>query len=105
MFLRQLNRSLIISVLMACAAGPAMAQITSAKPGKVKAANRRALREARKTDAPYKDTHLDVSKDRLKRGSSEPKAAPRGEEHKYKNGQAPNVKEPGILGLRRKKKL
>ncbi|GAA4368049.1 hypothetical protein GCM10023185_40430 [Hymenobacter saemangeumensis] len=91
--------------MVACTSGPALAQIVREKPGKVKAANRRALREARKTEVPYKDTHLDVSKDRLKRGSSEPKATQHSNKLDYKHGIAPNVKEPGIFGLRRKKKL
>lgn len=63
---------LALSLLLAGAAHPAQAQIARSSPGKVKAANRKALREARKTDTPYKDTHLAVPKNRLKRGASEP---------------------------------
>jgi hypothetical protein len=63
---------LVLSLLLASAAHPALAQIARSSPGKVKAANRKALREARKADTPYKDTHLDVPKNRLKRGASEP---------------------------------
>lgn len=102
---RQLTLTLFLSVAAVCAATPAPAQIVEAKPAQVKAANRQALREARKTDAPFKDTHLAVSKGRLKRGASEPKPTKGSAELKYKNGQAPNVKEPGVLSLRRKKKL
>jgi len=90
--------------VVAFAAEPALAQIVREKPRKVKAANRRALREARDAEVPYKDTHLDVSKDRLKRGSSEPKNVTSNSKLNYKTGKAPNVK-PGFLGLRRKKKL
>jgi len=65
---------LVLSLLLAGGGHPALAQISHAGPGKVKAANRKALREARKTDTPYKDTHLAVPKNRLKRGASEPEA-------------------------------
>ncbi|MDO7875190.1 hypothetical protein Q5H93_10645 [Hymenobacter sp. ASUV-10] len=65
---------LVLSLLLVGAAYPALAQISHAGPAKVKAANRKALREARKADTPYKDTHLAVPKNRLKRGASEPQA-------------------------------
>ncbi|WP_046246895.1 hypothetical protein [Hymenobacter terrenus] len=82
----------------------AAAQIIHKKPGQVKAANRRALREARRTNSPYKDSHLDVTPDRLKRGqSTQPQPETNAELH-YKNGTAPNVKPPGFLGLRPKKR-
>jgi hypothetical protein len=64
---------LALSLLLAGTTPSALAQIARSSPGKVKAANRKALREARKTDTPYKDTHLAVPKSRLKRGASEPK--------------------------------
>ena len=82
----------------------AHAQTVDQKPGKVKAANRRALREARATDSPYKDSHLDVTPDRLKRGESAQAQPQSTNAVNYKNGTAPNVKPPGLLG-RRKKKL
>jgi hypothetical protein len=112
---RYLTPLLLLSIAVAGSTRPALAQIATEKPGKVKANNRRALREVRKTDTPYKDTHLDVPASRLKRGSSEapqPEAGGREasskeqkKEQKYKTGKAPNVKEPGIFGVRRKKKL
>jgi hypothetical protein len=83
----------------------AQAQIVREKPGKVKAANRRALREARKTDSPYKDSHLDITRDHLKRGQSNQPQPDNSDEVNYKKGTAPNVKSPGLLGARRKKKL
>ena len=46
------------------------AQIVHEKPAQVNAANRRALREARRTESPYKESHLDVTPARLKRGQS-----------------------------------
>lgn len=83
----------------------AQAQIVREKPGQVKAANRRALRDAKKTDSPYKDSHLDVTRDRLKRGQSTQPQPETSSELNYKKGTAPNVKPPGLLGVRRKKKL
>ena len=81
----------------------AQAQIVHEKPGQVKAANRRALREAQRTESPYKDSHLDVTPDRLRRGASTQPAPEGSTEFHYKNGNAPNDKPPGFLGLRRKK--
>ena len=83
----------------------ASAQIVDQKPGQVKAANRRALRETRHTDAPYKDSHLEVTAGRLKRGRSTQPHPQRDKDVNYRKGTAPNVKPPGFLGLRRKKKV
>jgi hypothetical protein len=83
---------------------PARAQIVREKPGKIKAANRRALREDSRTESPYKDSHLDVTRDRLKRGQSTQPQPESNRAVEYKKGTAPNVKSPGLLGLRRKKK-
>ena len=80
----------------------AQAQIVHEKPGQVKAANRRALREAQRTESPYKDSHLDVTPDRLKRGGSSETRPATNRELDYKTGTAPNVQPPGLLGLRRK---
>ncbi|GAB3648668.1 hypothetical protein GCM10027594_24080 [Hymenobacter agri] len=80
----------------------ARAQIVKEKPGRIRAANRRALREARATDSPYKDSHLTVTPEQLKRGgSNEPRPATN-PEYDYKTGIAPNVQPPGLLGMRRK---
>lgn len=46
------------------------AQIVYEKPGQVKAANRRALREAKRIESPYKESHLDVTPALLRRGQS-----------------------------------
>ena len=84
-------------------AAPAQAQIERTKPGKVKAANRRALREDRTTDSPYKDSHLDVTRAQLKRGQSTQAVPETRKDLNYKSGTAPNVQPPGFLGLRRRK--
>jgi hypothetical protein len=84
--------------------GPlAHGQIVHEKPAKIKAANRRALRDAKKTDSPYKDSHLDVTREHLKRGQSTPVQVETNKAVDYKKGTAPNVKPPGFLGLRRDK--
>ena len=94
---------LILIGLLVLISPAAQAQIVHEKPGQVKAANRRALREAQRTESPYKDSHLDVTPDRLRRGASTQPAPEGSTEFYYKNGNAPNDKPPGFLGLRRKK--
>ena len=84
-------------------AAPVQAQIEPVKPGKIKAANRRALREDRTTDSPYKDSHLDVTRVQLKRGQSTQAVPETRKDLNYKTGTAPNVQPPGFLGLHRRK--
>ena len=92
----------MLLVLAGVFAPAAHAQIVKENPGHIRAANRRALREARTTESPYKDSHLDVTPDRLKRGgSNEPRPAAN-REFDYKRGTAPNVQPTGLLGVRRK---
>jgi hypothetical protein len=83
----------------------ASAQIVDQKPAQVKAANRRALRETRHADSPYKDSHLGVTTGRLKRGQSTHPRPKIDKSVNYRKGTAPNVKPAGFLGLRRKKKI
>lgn len=98
------SRSAGLLLVLAVLSGPlAHGQIVKEGPGKVKAANRRALREAKKTDSPYKDSHLDVTRDQLKRGQSTQAQPEASKAVDYKKGTAPNVKPPGFLGLRRDK--
>ncbi|MBF9238401.1 hypothetical protein I2I05_13430 [Hymenobacter sp. BT683] len=91
----------------------ASAQIAHEKPAKVKAANRQALRDAKRTNSPYKDSHLGVSSARLKRGqSNQPEAQViRRDEEEYDDSEVdynsvatPPVKSPPFLGIRLKKK-
>ncbi|MCI1187987.1 hypothetical protein MON38_11200 [Hymenobacter sp. DH14] len=89
-------------MLLWLAAPAAQAQIVKEKPGRIRAANRRALREARATESPYKDSHLDVTPDRLKRGASNEPRPATNPQLDYKTGTAPNVQPPGLLGMRRK---
>ena len=91
-------------VVVGLLGGPAAhAQIVREKPGQIKAANRRALREAKHTDSPYKDSHLDVTAARLRRGESTQPLPENSPELDYKTGTAPNVKASGFLGQRRRK--
>ncbi|MDB5234046.1 MAG: hypothetical protein JWR44_1039 [Hymenobacter sp.] len=104
---RSPNRSALLGLLLVLGTLltglGAQAQIVREKPAQVKAANRRALREAQRTESPYKDSHLDVTPGRLKRGeSTQPQAASR-TELDYKKGTAPNVKPVTFLGFRRNK--
>ena len=50
---------------------PATAQIAPVSEAQQRAANRQALRDARRTDSPYKESHLNVTAEHLKRGSTE----------------------------------
>ena len=89
--------------ILLLSAAPAQAQIEHTKPGKIKAANRRALREGRTTDSPYKESHLDVTRGQLRRGQSTQVVPEIRKDLDYKSGTAPNVRPAGFLGLRRKK--
>jgi hypothetical protein len=69
-------------------------------------ANRRALRDARKYPALYKDSHLAVDKAALKRGDGGRAAKPNDGRQKYKfdkTGTA-RVSEPSTISLRLRKK-
>ncbi len=103
----QASRSGLLLLLLITGAGllgspAAHGQIVQQKPAQVKAANRRALRETRNTDSPYKESHLAVTSDRLKRGESTQPRAETSRGLDYKTGTAPNVRPVGLLGRRRK---
>lgn len=49
----------------------AAAQIAPVSAAQQRAANRQALRDARRTESPYKDSHLNVTAEHLKRGGTE----------------------------------
>ena len=90
---------LFIALLLATT--PALAQIAPSSPGNLRAANRRALREARRTDAPYADSHLAGSR-QLKRGAMAPTGSVVGEPSFGRDGR-PYVSEPKYPGLRLRK--
>ena len=95
----------LLLLMVGLLAPAAQAQIVKENPGRIRAANRRALREARATESPYKDSHLAVTSDRLKRGASNEPRPTTNRELDYKTGTAPNVQPAGLLGLRRKTAL
>ena len=93
---------LLALLLLVLAAPAAHAQIAKERPGHIRAANRRALREARQIDSPYKESHLDVTREQLRRGNSNEPQPEASRRTNYATGTAPNVKPPGLLGLRRR---
>lgn len=84
--------------------GPAAsAQI---EPTNHRAEKRRALRDARKHPAPYKESHLAVTKATLKRGEGgrSPEAEAAAGSYRFDKTGAARVSEPSSLGLRLRKK-
>ena len=83
---------------------PALAQIRPETPGRIRADNRRAQRENRRTpDLPYHDTHLDRSKRQLKRGEGDQPHPEGADAYYYKKGNSPSESDRNLWGLRRKK--
>ena len=83
-------------------ASPAAAQIAPSSPSRQRAANRQALREARRTPAPYKESHLAVTRQQLRRGGSET-LVPAAGEPRFDHDGTPHVTEPSYPALRRRK--
>lgn len=81
---------------------PALAQIAPTSPAQQRAANRQALRDAHRTEADYKDSHLDVSSRNLRRGAAEA-AAPVPHEPRFGHNGQPRVAQPLFAGSRRRK--
>ena len=79
-----IRRFLALALVLALAAAVAQAQIEPTSPARQRAANRRALREASRTEAPYKESHLAVTRQQLTRGASVSRAP------------APEPKRPGL---------
>ena len=77
-------------------------QTEPSSPAQQRAANRRAQREAKATDAAYKDSHLDVARRQLKRGESAPIQGAADEPRFDRDGK-PHVTEPKYPGLRLRK--
>ena len=92
---------ILLAFLILGGSAAGFAQTEYSSPAQQRAENRRALRDARKSPAPYKDSHLAVSKRELKQGSS-PAAAQARQRDKYKfdHTGAAYVREPLRLGLR-----
>jgi hypothetical protein len=71
-------------------------------PAQQRAAARRAQREAKATEAAYKDSHLDVAHRQLKRGESAPIQGAEDELRFDRKGK-PHATEPKYPGLRLRK--
>lgn len=93
---------LLSATLLTLSAAPAFAQTEYSSPALQRAENRRALRDARKYKAEYKDSHLAVSKEDLRQGSSPGVAQPNDgrDSYKFDHTGAAYVREPIRLGLR-----
>lgn len=101
---RGVSKSLALLVLLLWGHA-SMAQIEHKKPRSIEAENRRAVRENRDADVPYKDSHLDIDRDKSQRGHSDQSRAERkAKVNSYDHGLAPNAKGPGMFGLRNLKK-
>lgn len=93
----------LLSLALGLVALRAPAQITSETPRRLDAANRRALREARRTAAPYKDSHLDIERTRLQRGDGDQPRPDGADALRYRHGVPINHK-MRLPGLGQKKK-
>jgi hypothetical protein len=91
----------LVAGLLLATAPPA--QIVPTSPARQRAEARRALRQAERADAPYKDSHLEVSRRQLRRGAAERPARVAGEPRFGRDGK-PHVTEPKFPGLRRRPK-
>jgi hypothetical protein len=96
-------RLLLWSLLLL--ATTARAQIVPTSPARQRADTRRALREARHTDLPYQDSHLNVlTRQQLRRGNGEPRPRVAGEPRFDRRGR-PRAAGPGLLGRGRRAKI
>lgn len=96
-------RAFTLFLVLALSCSAAFAQTTEVNQ---RAANRRALRDARKYPAPYKDSHLDVEKSDLKQGGGGRQEQPNDgrESYRFDNTGAARVSEPSTVNLRLRKK-
>ncbi|MBO2030279.1 hypothetical protein J4D99_02660 [Siccationidurans ginsengisoli] len=88
---------MVAGLLLATAAPP---QTVPTSPARQRAEARRALREAGRADVPYKDSHLEVSRRQLRRGTSE-RLAPVAGEPRFGPDGKPRVARARLRGLRR----
>jgi len=100
---RKAGLAALLAVACCLLSGPAHAQIVRENPSQVKAANRRALRDAQRTESPYKDSHLRVTPARLKRGASTQPVPEGSKRYRFEHGNRARVVEPRFPALRRKK--
>ncbi|TGE15947.1 hypothetical protein [Hymenobacter elongatus] len=98
----------IVAGLLVGVSTTASAQLEDMYPARQRAENRRALRDAHKVKAEYKESHLAVNKTALQRGEPGTPQQPNDgrQSYKFDNAGLPRVSEPQHLGLglRKKKK-
>jgi Ni/Co efflux regulator RcnB len=92
-----------VAALLLLAAPAAQAQTQASSPARQRTAERRALREARRTETPYADSHLGATRRPPRRGESAPLPAVAGEP-KFDRDGTPHVTEPKYPGLRLRKR-
>ena len=94
----------LLALALAGAALRATAQIAPETPRRVDAANRRAQREARRTPAPYQDSHLDGARTRLQRGDGDQPRPAGADALRYRHGAPVGARKKKFLGRPRQKK-
>ncbi|WP_157541173.1 hypothetical protein [Hymenobacter aerophilus] len=99
---------LIGALLLALAAPEARAQLEYSSPAAQRKASRQALRDARKVEARYKESHLTVRKKELRMQAAGRLAAlpPPADQPDYKFGRdgTPRVSEPSKVHFRLRRK-
>ena len=94
----------LLLALLLGAAAPALAQIRPETPGRIRAENRRAQRDDRRTpDLPYQNSHLARSKRQLRRGEGDQPRPEGADAYDYQKGNSPSESDRNVWGLRRKK--
>ena len=96
-------RVLVVLLVLLMSGFNALAQLSDPNH---RAVNRRALRDARKYPAPYKDSHLGVNKATLKRGDGGRQAQPNDgrESYKFDKTGTARVSEPSTISFRPRKR-
>lgn len=96
-------RNFILLCALQLAASGVVAQVVEPNH---RAENRRTLRDVRKSDAPYKDSHLAVNKATLRRGDGgrQDQAKDGRASYRFDNTGTARVSEPSYRALRLRKK-
>ncbi|MFD1468417.1 hypothetical protein ACFQ48_09290 [Hymenobacter caeli] len=94
----------LLGLVLTGAALPAPAQIVPETPRQLDADSRRAQREARRTPAPYKDSHLDVARTRLQRGDGDQPRPDGADALRYRHGAPVVARKKKFLSRGRKQK-
>ena len=86
---------LLVAGLLLSSASRVQAQIVANSPGRQRAENRRALHDARKYPAAYKESHLNVTPAALRRGEpGHPQPRDGRRKYQFDNTGTPRISEP-----------